>query len=56
MIFLKLLAAMAITYLSTQGCIFILSPWLSRHKKAIEPCFFFLQFFNTFIWIKNFNL
>lgn len=56
MTFLKIIAAMALTYASTEGYMFILSPILAKYKQAIIPCYFFLQFFNTIGWYKIFDL
>lgn len=56
MTFLKIIAAMALTFTSTGGCIFAISPILEKHKNAIFPTYFFIHFFNTFAWYKIFDL
>ena len=56
MTFLKIIAAMALTYASTEGFMFILSPILDKYRQAIMPGLFFLQFFNTIVWCKIFDL
>lgn len=56
MIFLKILAAMALSFLSTGGCIFALSPILEKHKNAIFPTYFCINFFITVAWYKIFDL